>query len=253
MHQGSWRLAACAATGGVKPSPPSLRRPAHPLPPRIDRTADGHWLGLQVAKARPGERWRRLFRGDSDGARCSDCPAGMAGPLAGGVNGVQFVAQRCGEAAVGKGSAAAPSGAVHANAATPAPLADYASGQTALQGGSVAFIGHSATDSAGADVGTPAVAPSPGSSNGQLLDRPHPSHGACAAPLLSAAPDSAVKGAGVRRGAAASEGGGADNTAVPAAPSPSCPSSLSPWREGCPAAYSLHQLQQELVLELQVR
>lgn len=181
----------------------------------------------------------------------------MAGPSAGGVNGqaVHAVAQGGGEAAAGKASADALGGASDAGVATAAPLANSASGQTTPQGDGEAVIGHSATDSAGADAGTPAVASSPGSSSCQLLDRPHPSDGVCAAPSLSSATTSAVKGAGVGRGAKASGDGIAANTAVStsAAHSPSRPYLSSPWREGCPAAYSLHQLQQEVVLELQVR
>lgn len=168
---------------------------------------------------------------------------------------VHAVAQGGGEAAAGKASADALGGASDAGVATAAPLANSASCQTAPQGDGEAVVGHSATDSAGADAGIPVMAPSPGSSSCQLLDRPHPSHGVCAEPLLSTAPALAVKGAGVGRGAEASAGGIAANTAVStsAAHSPSCPYLSSPWREGCPAAYSLHQLQQEVVLELQVR
>lgn len=165
---------------------------------------------------------------------------------------VHAVAQGDGEAAAGKASAEALGGAGGGNLLG-GPLANSASGQTAPQGDGEAVIGHSATESAGADAGTPVVASSPDSSSCQLLDRPHPSDGVCAAPSLSSATTSAVKGAGVGRGAKAS--GIAANTAVStsAAHSPSRPYLSSPWREGCPAAYSLHQLQQEVVLELQVR
>ena len=36
-------------------------------------------LGLVMAKSGPGEHWRRLFRGDADGARCMQPPYTLSG------------------------------------------------------------------------------------------------------------------------------------------------------------------------------
>lgn len=43
------------------------------------RTADNRVCVLAIPKAEPGERWRRLFRGDSDGARCMQPPYALTG------------------------------------------------------------------------------------------------------------------------------------------------------------------------------
>lgn len=43
------------------------------------RTTDNRVCVLAIPKAEPGERWRRLFRGDSDGARCMQPPYTLTG------------------------------------------------------------------------------------------------------------------------------------------------------------------------------
>ena len=35
----------------------------------MGRTRDGRFVGLMLAKGRPGERWKRAFSGDPEGAR----------------------------------------------------------------------------------------------------------------------------------------------------------------------------------------
>lgn len=43
------------------------------------RTDDKRYIGLILSKAVPGEHWRRLFRGDPDGARCLQSPYRLTG------------------------------------------------------------------------------------------------------------------------------------------------------------------------------
>lgn len=43
-------------------------------PVEVFRTQDNRVCAIMVHKAAPGERWRRLFRGDSDGLRCLEPP-----------------------------------------------------------------------------------------------------------------------------------------------------------------------------------
>ena len=43
------------------------------------RTEDNRFLGLALSKKLHGEHWRRLFRGDPDGARCMLPPYRLSG------------------------------------------------------------------------------------------------------------------------------------------------------------------------------
>ena len=45
----------------------------------VRRTEDNRQLGLILHKGLPGEHWRRLFRGDPDGARCMHAPYSISG------------------------------------------------------------------------------------------------------------------------------------------------------------------------------
>eukprot|EP00798_Chlamydomonas_sp_ICE-L_P029611 gene29611-17892_t len=40
----------------------------------VNKTSDNRYVVIIMPKARTGERWRRLFQGDPDGARCVDPP-----------------------------------------------------------------------------------------------------------------------------------------------------------------------------------
>ena len=53
---------------------PPQHPPNHHIQSGLDRTSDKRLVGLMVAKAKHGERWRRAFLGDPEGARCCDAP-----------------------------------------------------------------------------------------------------------------------------------------------------------------------------------
>ena len=48
-------------------------------PPLDCRTQDNRVCVVAIPKAEPGEHWQRLFRGDSDGARCLQPPYTLTG------------------------------------------------------------------------------------------------------------------------------------------------------------------------------